>query len=61
MSKGTSIAILSLTLSGLIMLSSRTNAGVVDLTGTNNSGRINHAEFDWTPEQSTGTGLIELF
>ena len=46
---------------GLIVTSTLANAKVVDLTGNNNTGRINHAEFDWTPEQPTGTGEIQSF
>ena len=46
---------------GLIVTSTLANATVVDLTGNNNKGRINHAEFDWTPEQPTGTGDIQSF
>ena len=46
---------------GLIVTSTLANAMVVDLTGNNNKGRINHAEFDWTPEQPTGTGEIQSF
>ena len=53
--------ILGLTVSGLLILSTGANAEVIDLTGTNNTGRINRAEFDWTPEQPTGTGLIQPF
>jgi len=61
MTKLSFITILGLTASGLIALSSGAQAEVIDLTGTNNSGRINRAEFDWTPEQPTGTGLIQPF
>ena len=46
---------------GLIVISTLANATVVDLTGDNNKGRINHAEFDWTDEQPTGTGDIQSF
>ena len=46
---------------GLIVTPVLANATVVDLTGNNNTGRINHAEFDWTPEQPTGTGNIQSF
>ena len=46
---------------GLIVTSTLANATVVDLTGNNNTGRINHAQFDWTPEQPTGTGEIQPF
>lgn len=46
---------------GLAIVSATANASVVDLTGNNNTGRINHAEFDWTPEQPTGTGVIQPF
>ena len=46
---------------GLIVISTLANAKVVDLTGNNNKGRINHAEFDWTAEQPTGTGDIQSF
>jgi len=61
MTKLSFITILGLTASGLIALSTGAQAEVIDLTGTNNSGRINRAEFDWTPEQPTGTGLIQPF
>ena len=61
MTKLSFITILGLTASGLIALSSGAQADVIDLTGTNNSGRINWAEFDWTPEQPTGTGLSQPF
>ena len=37
------------------------NATVIDLTGDNNSGTANSAEFDWTPAQPTGTGVIQPF
>jgi hypothetical protein len=53
--------IVGLTVSGLLILTTGANAEVIDLTGTNNTGRINRAEFDWTPEQPTGTGLIQPF
>ncbi len=46
---------------GLALVPIFARANVVDLTGTNNTGRINHAEFDWTPEQPTGTGYIQSF
>ena len=46
---------------GLIVTSTLANATVVDLTGDNHKGRINHAEFDWTDEQPTGTGYIQSF
>ena len=46
---------------GLIVTSTVANAKVVDLTGNNTTGRINHAQFDWTPEQPTGTGYIQSF
>ena len=46
---------------GLIVTSTLANATVVDLTGDNHKGRINHAEFDWTSEQPTGTGAIQSF
>ncbi len=42
-------------------VSTLANAEVVDLTGDNNTGRINQAEFDWTGEQPTGTGYIQPF
>src|SRR6478736_4645108 len=50
-----------LSMAALITLSVTARGKVVDLTGTNNTGRINRAEFDWTPEQPTGTGLIQPF
>ena len=51
----------SLVAAGLALIPALGRASVVDLTGTNNTGRINHAEFDWTPEQPTGTGYIQSF
>jgi len=44
-----------------VSVSTLSNAEVVDLTGNNNTGRINQAEFDWTAEQPTGTGYIQSF
>jgi hypothetical protein len=46
---------------GLIVTATLAHATVVDLTGTNTTGRINHAQFDWTAEQPTGTGSIQSF
>ena len=46
---------------GLLLTPALSNAKVIDLTGDNNTGRINNAEFDWTPEQPTGTGYIQSF
>jgi hypothetical protein len=37
------------------------SAKVIDLTGSNDSGRVNNAQFDWTPSQPTGTGFIQSF
>ncbi len=34
---------------------------IVDLTGSNNSGTINDAQFVFTTQQPTGTGVIEPF
>jgi hypothetical protein len=36
-------------------------ATIVDLTGSNNSGTINGAQFVFTSQQPTGTGVIEPF
>jgi hypothetical protein len=36
-------------------------ATVVDLTGSNDSGTINGAQFVFTTPQPTGTGVIEPF
>ncbi|MEO7166737.1 MAG: hypothetical protein ABI787_04910 [Spartobacteria bacterium] len=46
---------------GFMLVSSLAQAKVIDLTGNNTTGRVNHAEFDWTPEQPTGTGYIQSF
>ncbi len=46
---------------GLALGHTSANAKVIDLTGTNISGRVNHAEFEWTPSQPTGTGYIQPF
>jgi len=54
-------ASLLLPIVSFVVLSVAASGEVVDLTGTNNTGRINRAEFDWTPEQPTGTGLIQPF
>ena len=45
---------------GLAVVAS-VNATVIDLTGNNNSGAANGAQFDWTPQQPTGTGVIQPF
>ncbi|MBV9009459.1 MAG: hypothetical protein JO354_09890 [Verrucomicrobia bacterium] len=37
------------------------NATVVDLTGSNNSGSINGAQFIFADQQPTGTGVIQSF
>ena len=36
-------------------------ATIVDLTGSNDSGSINGAQFVFTTHQPTGTGVIEAF
>ena len=46
---------------GVAGLAATARATVVDLTGNNNSGTANGAEFDYTPAQPTGTGVIEPF
>src|SRR4030095_8649123 len=46
---------------GVAGLAATARATVVDLTGDNNSGAANGAEFDYTPAQPTGTGVIEPF
>jgi len=46
---------------GVAGLGATARATVVDLTGNNNSGTANGAEFDYTPAQPTGTGVIEPF
>jgi hypothetical protein len=47
--------------SAAALICASAKARVIDLTGTNLTGRINNAEFDWTPEQPTGTGYIQSF
>ncbi|MEO5754328.1 MAG: hypothetical protein ABIR38_06445 [Chthoniobacterales bacterium] len=42
-------------------LGATAQATVVDLTGTNNSGAANGAQFDWAATQPTGTGVIDPF
>ena len=44
---------------GVFAMMSR--ATIVDLTGSNNSGSINGAQFVFTTQQPTGTGVIEPF
>ena len=51
----------SVAIAALVGFAPIANAKVIDLTGTNNTGRVNNAEFDWTPEQPTGTGYIDSF
>lgn len=46
---------------GIVSLGASTSATVVDLTGNHNSGTANGAEFDFTPAQPTGTGVIDPF
>lgn len=46
---------------GVAGLVATARATVVDLTGNNNSGTANGAEFDYPPAQPTGTGVIEPF
>jgi len=46
---------------GLLLSVTLANAKVIDLTGDNTTGRVNNAEFDWTPEQPTGSGFIRPF
>ncbi len=46
---------------GFTAFSLAANASVVDLTGSNNSGTVNGAQFDWTPAQPTGTGVLDPF
>src|SRR5947207_15526960 len=51
----------SLAAAAALALSAAANATVIDLTGNNNSGTTNGAQFRWTPGQPTGTGVIEPF
>ena len=51
-------ALLALAL--LAILGATTNASVVDLVN-GNSGSANDGQFIWTPEQPTGTGVIDPF
>src|SRR5919206_2867569 len=37
------------------------HATIVDLTGSNNTGSINGAQFAFTTQQPTGTGVIQPF
>lgn len=46
---------------GLVLLAQFATAKVIDLTGTNTTGRVNNAEFNWTASQPTGTGFIQSF
>ena len=47
---------------GIAVISGMTaNATVVDLTGANDSGSANGGQFYFTPEQPTGTGVIDPF
>ena len=45
---------------GIVFAAGSTQATIVDLIN-GNSGTINGAQFDWTPEQPTGTGFIRPF
>jgi hypothetical protein len=51
----------SLVAAGMTAFCAAANATVIDLTGNNDSGSTNGAQFNWTPEQPTGTGVIEPF
>jgi hypothetical protein len=53
------LALTNLLLAGIFL--SATQAGVVDLTGNNNSGTINNGIFSFTNQQPTGTGVIDPF
>ena len=43
------------------LLASNVGATIVDLTGNNNSGTINNAQFVFADQQPTGTGVIRPF
>ena len=45
---------------GVLFASTPAQAAIVDLIN-GDSGTINGAQFDWTPEQPTGTGNIQPF
>lgn len=46
---------------GVTLLATGAFGTVVDLTGSNNSGTINGGQFVYTPQQPTGTGVIDPF
>ncbi len=50
-----------LLVAGAFALGPIAEATVIDLTGSNNSGAANGAQFDWTATQPTGTGVIDPF
>src|SRR5919201_5392012 len=45
----------------LALLATVASATIVDLTGSNDSGSINGAQFVFTTQQPTGTGVIQPF
>src|SRR6266513_3118674 len=45
----------------IIICTTTAGATIVDLTGSNESGTINGAQFVFTTQQPTGTGVIEPF
>lgn len=51
----------ALVAAGLATFSLAANATVIDLTGSNDSGSVNGAQFDWTAAQPTGTGVLDPF
>lgn len=62
MKKQTSQPIVAmLAAAGLAAFCAHAQATVVDLTGANDSGAANGAQFYYTPEQPTGTGVIQPF
>src|SRR5438552_623729 len=55
-----SILAAALVTAGVLFAAASAQAAIVDLIN-GDSGIINGAQFDWTPEQPTGTGLIQPF
>ena len=45
----------------LVICATAGRATIVDLTGSNDSGTINGAQFVFTTQQPTGTGVIQPF
>lgn len=56
-----SLSAAALVAAGLMFASTAARATVVDLTGSNNSGSIGGAQFVFTDQQPTGTGVIKPF